>query len=266
MLTRGSPRAALRQADQPPSPTGRSEPRRGHVVAALRPLVTGYAALTCVLLVIGVLLTHALDGSVGRWDEHVNRWFVAHRTDHWNSFTGVATFAIDTFPVIAVALVVVTVLMWRRRRTEALVIVFGLTLEIAVFLSVTFVVARPRPDVPRLSSTPMTSSFPSGHVAAAIVLYGAIALAVQSCTRDTVARVLAWCAAVIVAVSVGLSRVYRGMHHPTDVIVGAAFGVACLWIAVRSVRAGSEARESTDSTVAAERARQFVPVESELVG
>ncbi len=89
MLTGASSRAALRSGDKPPSPTDRSEPRKDRAVAALRPLVTGYAALTCLLLAIGALLTHALNGSVGRWDEHVNRWFVAHRTDFWNSLEAV---------------------------------------------------------------------------------------------------------------------------------------------------------------------------------
>jgi undecaprenyl-diphosphatase len=97
------------------------------------------------------------------------------------------------------------------------------------------------------------------------VLYGAIALAVQSCTRNTVARVFAWSAAVAVTVSVGLSRVYRGMHHPTDVIVGAAFGVACLWVATRSVRAGSATPESTGSTAATGERAQCVPIESEVL-
>jgi undecaprenyl-diphosphatase len=146
------------------------------------------------------------------------------------------TFMLDTFPVVGIAVVAVALLAWRRRLREASVIAVGLILEILVFLSVTFVVARPRPAVPRLSSTPMTSSFPSGHTAAAVVLYGGIALAIHVGTRNGVVRFMAWVVAAAIVIGVGTGRVYRGMHHPTDVIVGACFGVACLWCAWLAVR------------------------------
>jgi membrane-associated phospholipid phosphatase len=187
--------------------------------------------MVVVLLAIGLLLTHVVDGSVGHWDLHVNRWFVSQRSELGNAISGGVTFMLDTFPVIGVALVAVALFSWRRQFRAAFVIAVGLVLEIAVFLSVTFVVARPRPEVVRLSSTPMTSSFPSGHTAAAVVLYGGVALGVQCCTRRSIARSVFWILAVLIVIAVGISRVYRGMHHPTDVAAGALFGAACLWFA-----------------------------------
>ena len=108
-----------------------------------------------------------------------------------------------------------------------------------MFLSVTFVVARPRPDVHRLNSTPATSSFPSGHTAAATVLFVGIALIVACCTRNTLARAASAFVAAALVVAVGFSRVYRGLHHPTDVIVGILFGLACLACAALAVRAAT---------------------------
>ena len=118
--------------------------------------------------------------------------------------------------------------------------------------SVTFVVARPRPAVHRLNSTPATSSFPSGHTAAATVLFVGIALIVACCTRKTLARAGSALLAGIVAVVVGFSRVYRGLHHPTDVFVGLLFGLACLTVAALAVRA---ARRRLDRAADADDAR-----------
>jgi undecaprenyl-diphosphatase len=216
----------------------------------LRILGFGYLLTTISLLALGLVVTHALEGSLGHWDLEVNRWLVDHRDDTWNTATGAASWALNTVPVIMVAAVAIGALIWRHRLRQALVILFALTLEISVFLSVTFAVARPRPDVLRLNATPATSSFPSGHSAAALVLYGGIALAVSQCSRDRVIRVLVWSLAVATVVSVAFARVYRGMHHPSDVAVGAAFGVACLWCASSAVRAGFAAERPTaqDST------------------
>src|SRR5690349_14691688 len=71
--------------------------------AGLRIALCGYAVLTVVLLALGWLLTHPLNSSIGRWDEHVNEYLVRHRTDRLNGITGVATAAFNTFPVIGAA-------------------------------------------------------------------------------------------------------------------------------------------------------------------
>jgi membrane-associated phospholipid phosphatase len=202
--------------------------------AVLR-MVIGYAVMTVVLLGVGLLLTHPLSGTVGRWDERVNETLARHRTTDWNSVTGAATAAVNTLPVIVVAALVAGLLAWRRRVREAAFIILALVLEITVFLSVTFIVARPRPDVPRLNSTPSTSSFPSGHTAAATVLCVGVAIIVACCTTNRAARLLTAIVALSITGLVGFARVYRGLHHPTDVIVGAIFGLACLAVSASAV-------------------------------
>jgi membrane-associated phospholipid phosphatase len=198
-----------------------------------------YLLLTGVLLGIGLLLTHALDGTVGRWDQHMNEYFARRRTGTWNDVTGFATSALNTVPVVVGAAAVVGFLALRRRWAEAAFLTLALVLEITVFLSVTFVVARPRPDVHRLNSTPATSSFPSGHTAAATVLFVGIALIVAFCTRHALARAASGLVAAIMVGLVGFSRVYRGLHHPTDVLAGFLFGLACLMCAALVVRAAT---------------------------
>ncbi|MGZ4677556.1 MAG: phosphatase PAP2 family protein [Acidimicrobiia bacterium] len=200
--------------------------------------MTGYVLIGLALLVVGIALTHPLAGTVGAWDESVNRWLAHRRGSALDGYTGAMTLLLDTVPVVVVALLATVLLAWRRHHEAAMLIATALVLEITVFLPVTFLVARPRPDVPRLNATPSTSSFPSGHTAAALVLYGGLALVAYVCTRRRGLQVVASLVAVITVTSVAFSRVYRGMHHPTDVLVGALFGVACLAVARRAVAAG----------------------------
>ncbi len=212
---------------------------RHPVHRALTVMAIAYAVLTATMLAVGFLLTDALDGSVGRWDEHVNRAFVHQRTGTWNDVTKVATSALNTEPVVvAVVLLVAGFALFRWWR-EASVVAIAMTLEITVFLSTTFVVARPRPGVPRLNETPATSSFPSGHTAAATVLFTTLAVIVTWRTAHRTVRIVTWVGAVLAIVAVAVGRVYRGLHHPTDVVAGVVLGVGCVVAAMWAVRAAS---------------------------
>jgi len=149
----------------------------------------------------------------------------------WNTATLVGTTLAQTETVIAVTAVVVLVLRWRLGRwRESLFLIAVMGGELAVFLSVTAVVHRARPPVARLDPAPPTSSFPSGHTAAAVALYGGIAILALWIYGRRPATVLASILLACVPVYVGFSRLYRGMHYPSDVLAGALLGGAWLII------------------------------------
>jgi membrane-associated phospholipid phosphatase len=199
-------------------------------------VVVGYVVLSAVMLALGVLLTHASAHTVGSWDRDTTRWLADHRTAPLDEVTKYATFTANTEAVVAVAGVVTLWLLLRHRWREAIFLMGGLTLELTVFLSANFLVDRPRPDVPRLNTTPATSSFPSGHAAASVVLWVALALTVGVVATSLVVRVVAWLPVVFLPVTIAFARVYRGMHHPADVLAGALLGVLALGAGVLAAR------------------------------
>ena len=224
------------------------EPLRPDVRRGAKVLVVGYLALAVIMLGLGLTLIHALQSTVGRWDESAVNWLADRRTAGWNRVTGDATFLVNTLPAIGIALVITVVLSILHRWRMALLVVVALALELVVFLSVTWIVARPRPDVHRLNSAPSTGSFPSGHTAAATVLFVGLALGLSTRIRSTVVRVILFIVAGMAVALVAFGRVYRGLHNPSDVIVGAVLGIACLTVAALVVRAAYEPREESLKT------------------
>ena len=213
-------------------------------------VISGYLAICLVFAAIGLLVTHQL-GALTRWDDHVVRSFADNRTSALNHWTDYATKVADTFGILLVLLAASIVLFVLRHRWEALFLVVALCLELATFLTVNTLVDRPRPAGPRLGSLPSTSSFPSGHTAAMVALYGGIALIVSARLRARIVGLVCWFVALLAASAIGVARVYRGMHHPSDVIAGALLGFAVLAVAFVAMRAGERA--------AAERHRLHAP-------
>ena len=185
----------------------------------------------------------------GGWDDiGVNRWFVGERTAVLNDVTAVGSRLAETLTVIAIAVVVVAILAFRHRFLDAGLIAIGLVLEVSVFLTVTLLVDRNRPRVPLLDTAPPTSSFPSGHTAAAVVLYGGIAIVLTTFMKHRGWRVFTAIVLAAIPVIVGVSRLYRGMHHPTDVLAGVLLGVTCLAVA-GSHGPGRGVRQRTEPTI-----------------
>ena len=249
----GHPPSADRQvlaptSDVGPGPAGPivGRLRHAHPAVAVAALAIGcYLTLAVTMIGLGLVVTHFLaHDAVGHWDEHVNSWFARHRSSGWNRLSGDFTLLADTFGVAVVAAAVTLVLLLRRWGKLAFLLPLGLGIELAVFLSTTYTVARPRPAVPHVGNTPSTFSWPSGHTAATLVLYGGIAVLVRVATRRRAARVTAWIVAVALMFCVALSRIYRGEHHPIDTMGGVVLGVGALWAAVTIVRTWEIASET----------------------
>jgi membrane-associated phospholipid phosphatase len=225
MQARTRARTTRTKGDGPP-------PAHLHPVKALGALAFGaYVVFALLLVGTGLLVSHVLaHGGVGHWDVSVNRWMARQRAGPLDFWTAVGSQIANTPAVVGIAVVVAVVLALRKMWPYLALLAVGLAVEFATFLTTTLVVDRPRPPVRALDTAPPTSSFPSGHTAAAVVLYLGLAIIVTRHIRSHLMRALVWLVAAAVPVAVGLSRMYRGMHHPTDVMAGALLGTAALLV------------------------------------
>ena len=218
-------------------PTSRPDPSTGiDWRSALGSLFGAYTALALAFSAMGVALVHfgPLEG-LRDWDVSVSEWFVAHRTATWDSVMTFGSRLGETEAIVAIAVIAAAVLLRLHHRWAAAVIVFGLALEVATFITANNLVRRERPPVSTVGDAPTTFSFPSGHVAATVVLWGGLALLVVALTRHLALRVLVWSVPVLFVATVAAARVYRGMHFLTDVVAGVVLGVLSLVIVWRIV-------------------------------
>jgi undecaprenyl-diphosphatase len=143
----------------------------------------------------------------------------------------------DWRSVLGIAAVVVSYLLATERRATALLVFAAISTEALLNTLLKSIFDRARPDLVAHSVEVSTTSFPSGHAMAAAVLYltlGALLLPTQrSRTRKTAIIAVA----IGMTALIGISRVYLGVHWPTDVIggwlAGAAWALICWQIARR---------------------------------
>ena len=211
----------------------RTGPSRRKYVATH--LLGGALLVTVVLVLLGLPITHLSgSGPIVRLDRTIDAWFAAHRSGTENTETVFGSGSANTQTAIAVAFAAFFLLRWWLGRWyESWVVVAAIVGELVIFLVVTAVVHRPRPPVHRLDVAPPTSSFPSGHTGAAVALYGCLAVIAWRYLRSSSHRRLAavLCTFLcLIPLAVAISRAYRGMHYPSDIVAGALGGA--LWLAV----------------------------------
>lgn len=223
------------RADGPASRVGQRF--HGSIRAWATATLLGWVVMTSALIALGLLLVaELLPEGVGAWDRSIATWFVAQRTEALNSATATGSMLGSTFVVVGIAVVVGIVLAFGRHWLSIGFLAAALLIEVGSFLAATFVVSRSRPAVRQLDVSPPTSSFPSGHTAAALVLYMSVAIIVWTLTDSRFLRALFWVLAVLLPIVVALSRLYRGMHHATDVlasVVLAAGAISCAILVTR---------------------------------
>ena len=196
------------------------------------------ACLVAVMVGLGHLVTEMLPSTaIGKWDAEVPRRLVEYRQQEGVSESKLITSLSETPTIVALTALAAAVFRWKFGRwRESLVVIYAVVGETGIFMATTLLIDRPRPNVPKLDAAPPTSSFPSGHTAAAVCFYGAIAAIIIWHTRHRWIKVVAVVVCAAVPLTIGGSRVYRGMHYPTDVLVGGLLGAIWLTVVLVYVR------------------------------
>ncbi len=186
-----------------------------------------------VTFVFLALAAAADDGSLLlRWDEPVQRAVEGSRTA-WLDTAVRAVTHLGGITVVVAGLALLLLLVWQRCRSLAVVLLAATVARPVLEWILKSLVDRPRPDLDRLvpGNGP---SFPSGHVMAAVALWGLLPPVVALLTHK---RFLWWCSVVVSALVVGVvavSRVYLGVHWVSDVmgglVLGALYLLAVEWL------------------------------------
>lgn len=205
----------------------------------------GKNALTLSALFLGVslfggtcflMIAHAVSaGRLRQFDEYFLLFF-RNSADTargigpaWLQETLVEITSLGGYPIVILTLIaVVSLLLLTRRIALALYTFFsvGLGWLLSHFLKQLY--DRPRPDLVPYLDKIHTASFPSGHAMMSTVIYLTLATLVIRCFEDMRVRAYAVCLAIFLAGIIGISRVYLGVHWPSDVLAGWALGAA--WV------------------------------------
>jgi undecaprenyl-diphosphatase len=179
------------------------------------------------LFVFGWLAEEMLEGDTQQFDAYLRTAVHQLATPGLTRLMQVFSFLGSVVAVTAMCLVAICVsLYFSNARTAALLAITMLGVT-ALDVALKHAFHRPRP-VAFFGATPSSYSFPSGHALGSLCFYGILAAILATRVRGRGAKFCVWMAAVLLVGMIGFSRIYLGVHYPSDVIAG--YCAAAVWV------------------------------------
>lgn len=209
-------------------------------------LLVGFAVILACAVAAGELLelVERPDGSTAL-DSSITTWVVAHRTSGLTTLArALSTVGSQAILVPLTAIVTALLVITRRQFARAILLVACWGGALGLYSLIKLLVHRMRPPMDIwLTNVGKSTSFPSGHATQSMGTYVALALVAVVWLSGVRRAVLVL--AVILALGVGCSRVYLGVHWTTDVVAG--WLIATAWVATvvrQTARFSSAARSA----------------------
>ncbi len=189
----------------------------------------GLSAAVLALFLFAWIADEMLEGDTRAFDEYIRLALNSHASPDLTAV--MRFFTAFGSPIVVLALSAALVLIFSYLRWRRAAWLFLITLAGAFVLNMALKLAfqRPRPPVTFFGTpVPDSYSFPSGHAMFSACFFGIVAALVSPRLRSHASRVAIWMAAIVLALVIGLSRIYLGVHYPSDVIAG--YAAAVVWI------------------------------------
>lgn len=179
------------------------------------------------LFFFGWIADSVADQRTNRFDEMVRSEVHLHASPQLDAIMSAISFLGGNGLIVAAIIATLWFVRSQRRRAALwLLVTLAGALVLDVSLKLAFHRARPAPFFGPL---PQTYSFPSGHALFSFCFYGVLAGLLAGRIRPLWLRIVIWTMAAALVLAIGLSRIYLGVHYPSDVIAG--YLTAALWVA-----------------------------------
>jgi undecaprenyl-diphosphatase len=209
-------RLGLNDPEQAPKPVG--------FITAV--VLSSLAAAVGALALFSWIAEEMLEGATARFDMNIRMWVHGWASPPVTSVMKVVTTLGSQGLVVGfvIAAVVFWRLQWKRAIGWLAISLAGSTL---LMVALKYGFQRPRP-VPFFGPVLHSYSFPSGHSLSSLCFYGVLAGLITARVRPWWIRIVVWVSAAMLVVAIGLSRIYLGVHYPSDVLAG--YAAALVWV------------------------------------
>jgi undecaprenyl-diphosphatase len=178
------------------------------------------------LFVFGWLGTEILRGDTQHFDQVVREW--VHQFASPGMTRAMTFISLLGYSVLIVELLIAFgIFAWLRWRRAAVWLAVATAGSLALDTALKYAYHRARP-VAFFGVAPHSYSFPSGHALCSFCFYGVLAGLLSARTKALGWRIVIWTVAAVFVVAIGLSRIYLGVHYPSDVVGG--YLAAAVWV------------------------------------
>jgi undecaprenyl-diphosphatase len=190
-------------------------------------LLVGVGLILACVVAFGALADEVMEGGTQQMDNAVLLWMNRHASP---ALTGLAldVTALGAGTVVWLVVVVASVFLWVSRHRYSVLLLWVAILGSGLINTVMkLFFHRPRPHLfPWRVPYAGLSSFPSGHSMTSMVCYATLAYLIARLVDSRFLRRFTFTLAAVIVLLIGLSRMYLGVHYPTDVLAGFTMGLA----------------------------------------
>ncbi len=193
-------------------------------------LLAGLGAAVAALALFAWLADFVVEGAAIPFDTSVRGWVHLHSSAGLTAVMRAMSFLGEPGSLMLLSGVAVLLLLhaarWPRAASLFIVTMLG---GFVLDSSLKGMFHRLRPESFFHTPLPHSYSFPSGHALFSVCFWGVLAALASARVRRTGLRVAIWAAAALIAGLIGYSRIYLGVHYPSDVLAG--YSAAVVWVA-----------------------------------
>lgn len=189
-------------------------------------ILASLAVAALALFLFAWLGNEVLQGDTQHFDAAIRAW--VHRFASPGMTSAMKAISLLGYDIlIAELLIAFAAFAWLRWRRAAVWLAVAMAGSLMLDMTLKYAYHRARPTA-FFGVAPHSYSFPSGHALCSFCFYGVLAGLLSARTKSLVWRLIIWTSAALLVIAIGLSRIYLGVHYPSDVIAG--YLAAAVWV------------------------------------